>query len=576
MNYYSKYIKYKNKYILEKKRLLRGGSDMIQQIKSDQDKIKKNIVGRGRGRCTGFKITPNVILTATHCCHLPAALKKIDAEQICKQLNIEGFNIDSKVKEYINSYVDNKDNASEIDGESFAGAVGYLDFMILTKTSSVDNKMVVPFLPPNAEMKNYKFEWVDKNGDDIKFIPFEFKDNDAFENYKYRNLAKEIKSDDFIYSGNSGSPVFAINKNTGKYFFIGVMSAAGINGPVKDGVIIDVHKLNEVNMDTYIEESRNNVLNNRNVNPDYYGINNLGNDANAKIVTLDNTIKSFTKTNKFKKLLKERLSAVIGEVIIVGILNEEERKRKEEERKRPSRRSRPSPGPPAPENCPSYLYPDFKNINENEWTKEFCKNKGTINIPNVGNKKIRKIKLDLHPDKNGDCTNEAEAKFKEFIAKEEKICAKFNPAPEPPRPTPPEPEPAPGPPGPAPGPPALPAPAPALPGLPAPGLPGPLRPRRAKPRAPVNYTQKLSLQEQLESLKQVKGSLTQMMRELNMRIPLWNILGGGIDDDIKKLKEEISNIISLFIKKYKKLPAYMKYQVRHIMKTFNNIILKNM
>ena len=67
-----------------------------------------------------------------------------------------------------------------------------------------------------------------------------------------------------------------------------------------------------------------------------------------------------------------------------------------------------------------------------------------------------------------------------------------------------------------------------------------------------------------------------MMRELNMRIPLWNILGGGINDDIKKLKEEISNIISLFIKKYKKLPSSMKYQVRHIMKTFNNIILKNM
>ena len=99
----------------------------------------------------------------------------------------------------------------------------------------------------------------------------------------------------------------------------------------------------------------------------------------------------------------------------------------------------------------------------------------------------------------------------------------------------------------------------------------------ARVRVPVNYTQNnnLNLQEKLESLKQVKGSLTQMMRELNMRIPLWNILGGGIVDDIKKLKEEISNIIYKFIKKYKKLPSSMKYQIRHIMKTFNNIIIKD-
>ena len=66
-----------------------------------------------------------------------------------------------------------------------------------------------------------------------------------------------------------------------------------------------------------------------------------------------------------------------------------------------------------------------------------------------------------------------------------------------------------------------------------------------------------------------------MIRKLNMRIPLWNILGGGIVDDIEKLKEEISNIISQFIKKYKKLPSSMKYQIRHIMKTFNNIIIKD-
>ena len=122
-----------------------------------------------------------------------------------------------------------------------------------------------------------------------------------------------------------------------------------------------------------------------------------------------------------------------------------------------------------------------------------------------------------------------------------------------------------------------------LPRRPVPTGPGPATPPATPPArpavapgTPVNYTKKLSLQEQLESLKQIKDSLTQMMRELNMRIPLWNILGGGINDDIKKLKEEISNIISLFIKKYKKLPASMKYQVRHIMKTFNNIIIKNM
>ena len=93
----------------------------------------------------------------------------------------------------------------------------------------------------------------------------------------------------------------------------------------------------------------------------------------------------------------------------------------------------------------------------------------------------------------------------------------------------------------------------------------------------VNYTQNinLNLHEKLESLKQVKGSLIQMMRKLNMRIPVGHILGGRINDDIEKLKEENSNIIYKFIKKYKKLSSSMKYQVRHIMKTFNNIIIKD-
>ena len=93
----------------------------------------------------------------------------------------------------------------------------------------------------------------------------------------------------------------------------------------------------------------------------------------------------------------------------------------------------------------------------------------------------------------------------------------------------------------------------------------------------VNYTQNnnLNLYEKLESLKQVKGSLIQMMRKLNMRIPVGHILGGRINDDIEKLKEENSNIIYKFIKKYKKLPSSMKYQIRNIMKTFNNIIIKD-
>ena len=66
-----------------------------------------------------------------------------------------------------------------------------------------------------------------------------------------------------------------------------------------------------------------------------------------------------------------------------------------------------------------------------------------------------------------------------------------------------------------------------------------------------------------------------MMRKLNMRIPVGHILGGRINDDIEKLKEENSNIIYKFIKKYKKLPSSMKYQIRNIMKTFNNIIIKD-
>ena len=81
---------------------------------------------------------------------------------------------------------------------------------------------------------------------------------------------------------------------------MGVMSAAGINESAKNGVIIDVHKLNEVKLDIQdiIKTNENGTDNN-------FGINNrLSTEAINK--RGKDILSDIKKTNVYKALLEER------------------------------------------------------------------------------------------------------------------------------------------------------------------------------------------------------------------------------------------------------------------------------
>ena len=206
------------------------------------------------------------------------------------------FEFDKILIAYINQYM--QDNKLS-QGLTYNTLGGHIDFMILTNEDIKQNNMIVPFLPHDAKIADYTFEWVSKSRDNIKFIPFTFKDKHAFEDYTYQNLAKNIESNDFIYSGNSGSPVFAINKNTGKYFFMGVLSGSAV-GKSKSGSIIDVHKRNEVKLD--LEDI---IKTNEDGTDNKFGINNrLSTEAINK--RGKDILSDIKKTNVYKALLEER------------------------------------------------------------------------------------------------------------------------------------------------------------------------------------------------------------------------------------------------------------------------------
>ena len=291
-----------------------------RQISADRKIIKENIVGLGMPFCTGFKITPKIIFTASHCC----GDLKLDGLRLsnCNMVS-QDFTYDKSIVKYINQYI-KKYPIKEYLSYNTLG--GHLDFIILENKNVRNNDMIVQFLPHDAKMAEYEFEWVSKQRNNIKFIPFTFKDKDAFKDYTYQSLSKDIKSSNIINTGNSGSPVFAINKTTGKYFFMGVLSGSAV-GQSKDGVIIDVHKLNEVKIN--INEILKPTLGPHSdyKTPNKFGITNATSEKARNHIAL-NIDDAITKTNVYKNLLKQRLINYLGRNVFTGGRNVNNHKNK--------------------------------------------------------------------------------------------------------------------------------------------------------------------------------------------------------------------------------------------------------
>ena len=168
--------------------------------------IMENVVGRGIGGCTGFKIRPDIIFTATHCCSGGNLIKDSITNLNC-MMSSPDFKYDNDLVEYVNEFMTDNEgkNLNGLpfnEGNDFKNSWPYIDFMILknneTKVSYNKDDMVVPILPSKelkteANYSKFTFKYAHKDGKTTELRELKIEGDGFDKNYLSINGERKLK-----------------------------------------------------------------------------------------------------------------------------------------------------------------------------------------------------------------------------------------------------------------------------------------------------------------------------------------------------------------------------------------------